>query len=334
MKLVVCAVAAVLSMGTAWADECPPLRLATNVKLEPSHNGAREWVPVEIAGRHKYLLLDTGSPVSTIGIELAHELKLDIHGAASKVFGVTGSYMDHYVVTELAIGTLKSDNIYLMVDKDGPPSSAEAAGILGADILSHYDVSIDFAANKLDLIDKRHCEGRVVYWQKSALAVVPFHLQYTHIVLPVTLDGKNLNALLDTGAVTSALTQPIAEREFKLQLGSTDTPQVGKLNGKESTKTWRHTFRSLSFEGVDVNNPAITIIPDLVTTAVEDQPQTGSRLAGVHRSALYLPLHEAVPDILLGMDVLRNLHVYIAYKEEKLYITPAEVPATTAAKTN
>jgi hypothetical protein len=27
--------------------------------------------------------------------------------------------------------------------------------------------------------------------------------------------------------------------------------------------------------------------------------------------------------MLLGMNVLRNLHVYVAYKERKLYVTPA-----------
>ena len=40
------------------------------------------------------------------------------------------------------------------------------------------------------------------------------------------------------------------------------------------------------------------------------------------------------PDILLGMNVLKHLHVYIAYKEKKLYITPAgtSVPTTSPAK--
>jgi hypothetical protein len=29
-------------------------------------------------------------------------------------------------------------------------------------------------------------------------------------------------------------------------------------------------------------------------------------------------------DVILGMGILRQLHLYIAYKEEKLYITPAQ----------
>ena len=46
------------------------------------------------------------------------------------------------------------------------------------------------------------------------------------------------------------------------------------------------------------------------------------------------PVSEA--NILLGMNILRHLHIYIAYQEHKLYITPAGKPAATgeAAKGN
>jgi hypothetical protein len=30
--------------------------------------------------------------------------------------------------------------------------------------------------------------------------------------------------------------------------------------------------------------------------------------------------------MLIGMDILSHLHLYIAYKERKLYITPASTP--------
>jgi hypothetical protein len=33
------------------------------------------------------------------------------------------------------------------------------------------------------------------------------------------------------------------------------------------------------------------------------------------------------PDLLVGMDVLKHLHLYIAYQERKLYITPPDQPA-------
>jgi hypothetical protein len=45
---------------------------------------------------------------------------------------------------------------------------------------------------------------------------------------------------------------------------------------------------------------------------------------------------ESFPDLLIGMDVLHHLHLYIAYKEQKLYITPASeaAPSVTTAAPN
>jgi hypothetical protein len=34
--------------------------------------------------------------------------------------------------------------------------------------------------------------------------------------------------------------------------------------------------------------------------------------------------------MLIGMNVLRHLHIYVAYKEQKIYITPAGAPAPAA----
>ena len=36
--------------------------------------------------------------------------------------------------------------------------------------------------------------------------------------------------------------------------------------------------------------------------------------------------------MLIGMNVLRHFHLYIAYKEERLYITPAGAVSAVAAE--
>jgi hypothetical protein len=40
---------------------------------------------------------------------------------------------------------------------------------------------------------------------------------------------------------------------------------------------------------------------------------------------------QGLPQVLIGMDILRHLHLYIAYREQKLYITPASAPDVPAA---
>ncbi|HXC55302.1 MAG TPA: pepsin/retropepsin-like aspartic protease family protein [Rhizomicrobium sp.] len=61
-----------------------------------------------------------------------------------------------------------------------------------------------------------------------------------------------------------------------------------------------HAFQSLAFEGVAIANPAI---------------MPGSDQNDAADSA-------TAPSLVIGLDVLRHLHVYIAYREHKLYITP------------
>ena len=69
----------------------------------------------------------------------------------------------------------------------------------------------------------------------------------------------------------------------------------------------------------------LRIIPDLMHNWLRHAPPTGSRLSGQVEA-------DGLPDLLLGMDVLRHLHIYIAYKEEMLYVTPASSPAAETAQ--
>ncbi len=70
----------------------------------------------------------------------------------------------------------------------------------------------------------------------------------------------------------------------------------------------------LDLSGVTIKNPILTLRPDLAPQTTK----TGSHLS----SDVVQP-----PDMLIGMNILSHLHVYIAYKERKLYITPSSPPA-------
>jgi hypothetical protein len=76
---------------------------------------------------------------------------------------------------------------------------------------------------------------------------------------------------------------------------------------------WRHRFKSLSLAGLEVANPEVAIIPDKMSAKLNSW-STGTQMDK--------PTFDK-PPMLIGMNVLRHLHVYIAYKEKKLYITPA-----------
>jgi hypothetical protein len=79
-------------------------------------------------------------------------------------------------------------------------------------------------------------------------------------------------------------------------------------------KIYRRRFNTMSFEGVTVTNPDILMIPDEVSRRMPNTTRTGSLVREANRG---------LPDIALGMSVLRNTHMYVAYKERKVYITAA-----------
>jgi hypothetical protein len=206
-------------------------------------------------------------------------------------------------------------------DQKSEPGAVDAGGILAANLLHAYDVDFDFASKKFNLLSQKHCDGKVVYWPADAVAAIPITLDSDgHIIVPVTLDGHQLRAMVDSGATGSLLNLEEAKSYFGITPGSADTPVIGSLTGTKGSSTYKHRFSSLALEGLAIGNPTLALIPDLMHNRLgSDQGSSvasGSRIRDPNASA-------GLGDMILGMDILHKLHVYIAYKEKMLYITPA-----------
>jgi predicted aspartyl protease len=151
-----------------------------------------------------------------------------------------------------------------------------------------------------------------VYWSAPAVAIVPFTLDRGgHIIFRMTLEGKRLDALLDTGASATNLNLDIAKRTFNVDVNAPDVEKIGELAGGYTASVYRRKFKSLAFEGVTINEPLINLLPNMLGPG--QAPNTGSLIRE----------SRGLPNLILGMSVLGKLHVYIAYKERKLYISAA-----------
>jgi hypothetical protein len=304
----------------ASAVECNPLTLIAALKLEPAIERKESYVPVLIEGVPKLMLLDTGGAMTEITTEAADELNLVRRHGNFRLYNMYGEYSDRFAESSLAIGPLKADAMALAIAPGSHMFGEDRgiAGVLAPDILKNYDLDIDFGGDRLNLFSPDHCEGKVVYWPATTVAVVPMRVLHSgHIIVPVLLDGRPVMAILDTGAYHTTLTVPVAENQFHLALGSPDAPVSGHLTGKPNATTYRHVFSTLAFEGITVRNPQVEIIPDLMHQVVIDAaaPPTGTRIADPRKL-------EGDANMLIGMNILRHFHIYIAYKEEKLYVTP------------
>ena len=302
--------------SAARAETCPPLQIVASVPMSYDFVG-RPLVPVTLGTMRTLMLIDTGGAFSTIAPQAVEALGLGRRRVEVRQYGVSGRYTDEATdVSPFVLGNLVADRIQLMIDLDNPEfDGTHIAGIIGPNILHNYDAEFDFGTNTFRLLSQNHCPGQVIYWPATNAAEIPVEItkDIGHIVVPVTLDGVHLRALIDTGAGISFMPSRVAEDRFGLSL---DTRQ--ERRGIAPAWVHMHRFHVLSLEGIEVGNPPVDIIPDLLRRAMSAGPAMGTTLT-------FGGQPRGIPDISLGVDVLKHLHLYIAYKEQMLYATPARV---------
>jgi hypothetical protein len=136
------------------------------------------------------------------------------------------------------------------------------------------------------------------------------------IFLEMTLDGHRLDAILSTNTAYTSINRKVAKTVYDVDSDAPGDEAAGQLN---DMPLHAHRFGSLAAGGLAVSNPRIVLLPDLV--------QDDARHLHPLRSNRRLNLREPrLPDLLLGMSTLSQLHLYIAYGERALYISPAAHP--------
>jgi predicted aspartyl protease len=281
-----------LTPGAAHAeDKCAPLAMVDTIQMARSPDRNGDLVPVTLNGAVKNFLLDTGGLVSQIQKSAADDLKLPIRRGDIRLIDVMGSKPDAQV-------SIRQFGLGGMRAKDVffPISTVVEPpgtldGFLALDLTFHRDFDVDFGSDVLNFFSQDHCPGAGAYWTTPAVAVVPFTLKNNHIFVQVTLDGHAFQAIIDTGSASTFMGSGAAERIFGLTLGDANTPESGSM-----------VFQTAA-GSVAVNNPFVIIAQDKIRDA----------------------------DLLIGMDVLRELHIYFAFAENKMYISLTPGPYTIEA---
>jgi predicted aspartyl protease len=282
----------------ASAEDNPPCQPAPVAELRmTADEDGRVSVPVTLDGHTVNLLVDTGAgismlsqlAVSTLGLReiTAHRLTMELYG---------GDASHHYVIARnVDLGGIDLHPMPFFIAPD-ERFRAETSGALGVDFLERYDVELDFANGRLNLFSKDSCPVRAAYWTKGPFARIPFQFDRDrHIKVPVRLDGTEMFAQLDTGAE-----QTIGSLEDIAKAFGVD--DIESITGSDRrARIYRYPFKLMIFEGVEVRNPDILLLPN-----------------GISR----MPPGER--ELIIGMNVLHRLHLYIAYGEGALYVTSAD----------
>lgn len=320
--LIASAFAAVLMASSAFADDCKLGRIAS---VDFTDDGAI-IVPASVEGTTVSMAIDTGSEASAIDPVVASNLHLvENRIYQDMMYNTKGEQFSYMAVFHtFKMGELHADDMKVLV-WPSPIWAGRVAGLVGGDVLRNYDVDIDFGSHKVNFFSQNHCEGKVVYWTSDNVAVVPVHvLRSGHIIAPVTLDGHPVDATIDTGSTHSVLSMEFASSVLGLTSQSPDMTKVGEMSGAVRTAVYRHTFKTLGLEGLTIGSPTMLIRDNLMKYSLTQGPHIGSRFSSADVTT-------GITDLQLGMNELRQLHLYIAYKEQKLYITPASAPVAVAA---
>jgi hypothetical protein len=291
-----------LATASARAEDCQ-LKQFASLDVVESDGGL--IVPVTLQGQPGgYMTLDLDGIVTGVTDAVAKRFDLRRQAISQNVtINVAGERVFQKAELNLQLGGSRGDS-WVGVLPNYSTSDSRVIGVLAMDVLNQFDLELDFAHHKLNLFSPNHCKGQVIYWTKTApVAAVPMTLRGdSEFVIPMTLDDKSINVEL-SASETAALNGKIAHDDFGLD------------NAKGE-----HTFKMISVDGLGITNPKLAIYQD-----------SGGCNGGARQQATDLlterdPIMErcyGLPDLFLGLQQLRHLRVFVAFKERTLYATSA-----------
>ncbi|WP_152548705.1 retroviral-like aspartic protease family protein [Kozakia baliensis] len=300
-----------LALGISTAHAAPQTgicRLEVAAQAPLRNDALFLSIPVRLDGREARVIVDTGSEGSLITPEGAARLRLRpdpahatfLHGANGR-----GQLAPNLLVSSLRIGgkDLGGHSIPLGALPSLPDVSPPIIGLIGADVLSGYDLEIDVPHRKLTLwtvkLGSEACR-RPPPWH-SGYATLNARAEGGRLSVAFRLDGQNGWALVDSGARSHILS-----RNFAHRVGVSDAMLArdpgGITSGVDLNARWYHWHRfnrlELGTEAVDAANP-VWVKPVLTVSDVRD---------GV--------------DMLLGADWFARHDVWVSYATSQVFAMP------------
>jgi predicted aspartyl protease/tetratricopeptide (TPR) repeat protein len=287
----------VLLAGQAWADGC---HLKSYGTLPVEMLGDRATTMVKINGTDTRFILDTGATFNMMSSANAASLGLRLEPVPMgyRITGIGGSAnVQQAHVKEFGILDTTLKNIAFIVG-----GTDAGHGLLGANLLDIADLEIDLAHGKMTLFKPEHCDkASLAYWAKDGnynIADIESSRDGfdRRTLLNVTINGKKVRAVLDSGAPATLLTRDAAERAG-INFNSPDVKAGGRTYGVggKQFKTWT--------VGIDTFSVGTETIQHSQMQVIDGSIGDGST------------------DMLLGVDFILAHHMFIANSQKKAYFS-------------
>ncbi len=299
---------AIVLAQPAWAG-CGVTPLAT---LPVENTADFVTLAAAIDGRPVSLVMDTGADSELITPEAAERLQLAVDPArVTPILGTGGpaGVSPHVLIRRLTLGTLAFGSLsaplgYLpAVPRMVPP----VAGLLGADLLSRFDIDLDLPGRRMTLYAVADTPGEGAGCADVSLPpwtgpfeTVRLRRSGDRLIASARINGHPESALIDTGA-RSIIVGTVAAGRLGAgpdRLATESGGITGGVDMREVSFHW-HRFASLQLGSETVPNPVLT-----VSALSEDT------------------------DMLLGAPYFATRRVWLSYATGRMFVRTSEKATT------
>lgn len=309
-----------------FPEECTLIRQAA---LPFDWVDGKMVVEIAVNDHPLHFIVDTGAVFSAIDHDVAKSIGLG-QGPLGFSYTITdtggGKIKSISRIADIKFGTLKTGSLTLV--SVALPKGED--GVLAPDLLRNFDVEIDPARQVINLFKPHSCADHVVYWTNDFAKLPITRTDLDQIKIPVSIDGVSVKALLDTGVVHTL----IDTQDTKAMLGPKATlgpahhiaaENGGELSGSEA-KLDSFLIGRLNLVGAvvlaDAHSPGWQV---QYSGSMADMFVLQALAASGGQVFIDAPYESpAGPDnsqVLVGTDILQNLHILIDYQTWQVYIS-------------
>ena len=289
--------AVLLALAGCGADAPGSCRIETAVDMPLLDHTSLPTVIGRLRGQPVALMLDTGahdtvatsSAVDRFGLSVDPNNVITMSGIGGTVQTKSAS------IHGLQLGQGHAHDFDLPIATDLPEQiqNLPVLGLFGADFMSNYDVDFDLPRHHFGMYDLSGC-GDAIQPVPTPYYEVPFRLEDTKIAIEIQLDGVPVEAVLDSGAGSTYITEADARRAGVTQ-DMLAADRVEHARGVDGFPVQGHLHR---FASLELGAERLKNFPLLVASS-------------------------AVGDTLLGDDFFRLNRIWISYSRRMLFIQPA-----------
>jgi tetratricopeptide (TPR) repeat protein len=277
------------------ADKCKFFPVA---QMPVTMAGLRPLVDAQINGKPTHFVLDSGSFFNIMSPATAAEYELKVAPFGMKLRGIGGDTGTGITaVEEFGLMGLNFRHAEFLVSG----SEVGAAGVIGQNLLSRFDVEYDLAKGTVHLFRAEECDKSfLAYWTSPGQAYSSMDINKVvrgdpHTIGKAYVNGKSIRAMFDTGASVSAISLKAAEHAgVKVDSPGVVPAGLARGFGRGMVKQYIAVFASFKVgDGEEIKNTRLRVLDSELPDA----------------------------DMLIGADFFLSHHILVSNSQRKLYLT-------------